>query len=276
MVADDEADIAALLAEVLTSGGHTVHTAADGRAAAEQIVRLRPDLSILDHYMPEMTGLRVAELLRADPATSSLPLLMLSAAAPPTALLYCNVVLAKPVSIKHLTTVVDELLRPARPSDPVRDLDRIRAAGVLLDLHTAATGARLAQFARELAEEVGAGMAAVSVVLMDAVALCGSYGLSGWIQEAGGTPAEWTPCTNVIREGKPLIVGDLTTHPEYAGSPLGAVTGVRSYAGIPLTDHAGHLVGTLSVMDRRPQAFAGEVVDRLRERSAEAVAKLYQ
>src|SRR3982751_5320273 len=169
MVADDEPDIATLFATVLTSAGHTVHTASDGRSALTQISRLRPDVSILDHYMPELTGLEVAQQLRTDPAAASLPLLMISAAAPPTALLYCNVVLAKPVPLGHLVGVVGELLRPAAASDPLRDLNRLHAVSSLLDTYTDSTSALLERYLAEVAAEVGAKTAAVSMVLVDAV-----------------------------------------------------------------------------------------------------------
>jgi CheY-like chemotaxis protein len=275
MVVDDEPDIVDLVENVLVRAGHTVHTAADGRQALAEIVRLRPDVCILDHYMPEVTGLEVAERLRSDPATASLKLIMLSAAAPPNALLYCNVVLAKPVPNKQLVEIVAELLRPGAPTDPLLDVNRLRAAGLLLDRHSAASGARLDGLSQGVSEQIESSAAAVNIVLVDAVAVCGAYGLSGWIREAGGMPAEWTPGTAVVRSAEPLLLDDLEDHPAYAASPLASVSGVRSYAGVPLTDRGGHTVGTLDVMDRKPHAFTAAVLDRLRERSADAVAALY-
>ena len=263
LVADDEPDITSLLGTVLSNEGHTVHTAADGRTALARITELRPDLSVLDHYMPELTGLRVAETLRADPATASLPLLMLSAAAPPTAVLHCNVVLAKPVSLQHFSTVVRELLRPPGAGDPLRDLERIHAVSAVLDAYTDQVGARLDDCVARLAEEVGAGLAAVHLMMVDAVALCGSYGVSGWVREAGGMPAEWAPCVDVIRDGAPVLIGDLRELPPFDRSPLSTVTGVRSYAGVPLADPGGRLIGTLTVMDREPHRFTAGTLDRL-------------
>ena len=271
LVADDEPDITSLLSTVLTGAGHTVHTVSDGRTALARITELRPDLSVLDHYMPEMTGLRVAETLRADPATSSLPLLMLSAAAPCTAVLHCNVVLAKPVSLQHFGAVVRDLLRPPPPSDPLRDLGRIHAVSALLDAYTEAVGARLDDLAGDLASATGAGMASVDLVMVDAVAVCGSYGLDGWIREAGGLPAEWTPCIEVVRTGEPVLIGDLRGHPPFDAMPLATVTGVRSYAGVPLVDAESRLVGTLDVMDRGPHAFTAATLDRLAASSRTAL-----
>lgn len=273
LVADDEADIASLLQTVLSAAGHEVHTARDGRTALDEIRRRRPDLSILDHYMPEMTGLDVAHTLRTDPVTSSLPLLMLSAAAPPTALLYCNVVLAKPVSLGHFTSVVNGLLSPAPTSDPLRDLDRVHAVSSLLDTYNDDTAARLRRVTAEIAAEAGAPMAAVNMVLVDAVAVYASTGLSGWIMEAGGMPADWTPCERVVRAGVPVRLDDLAADLAFAGTPLVTVSQVRSYAGVPLPDAAGHHVGTLSVWSRDPAAFTDDTLTMLTEHSA-AVAKI--
>ena len=270
MVADDEPDIVALFTSVLSSAGHTVHTASDGSTALARIAELRPDLTVLDHYMPELTGLQVAQQLRADPATSSLPLLMLSAAAPPTALLYCNVVLAKPVTLSHFSTVVHELLRPAPAGDPLRDLDRVRAVGGLLDAYTPHTGDLLDRLTAELAADTGAGMAAVGLVLVDAVAVCGAYGLGGWIAEAGGMPAEWAPCTRVVRGGAGTVIDDLRADPDLAGTPLTTVNGVRAYAGVPLADGAGRRIGAVSVMSREPGVFTPETLARLAAGSADA------
>ncbi|MEU8821367.1 response regulator [Actinoplanes sp. NPDC048796] len=273
LVADDEPDVAALFASVLSNAGHTVRTAPDGPAALELIDELRPDLSVLDHYMPGMTGLQVAQQLRADPATSSLPVLMVSASAPPTALLYCNVVLAKPVSLAHFRMVVNDLLS-REPAETLHNLERVRAAAELLDLHTERTATSLGHLAEELAAEAGAAMASVTMVLVDAVAVCGSYGLGGWIAEAGGMPAEWSPCTRVVEAGADILIDELGDDQIYAGTPLATVTKVRSYAGVPLRDAAGHIVGAVNVMDRTAAAFDAGTVEKLRARTAEARAIL--
>jgi CheY-like chemotaxis protein len=273
MVADDDPDIANLLATLLSSRGHEVHTASNGPSALALIRELEPDLSILDHYMPEMTGLEVAQRLRTDPATSAFPLLMLSAAAPPTALLFCNVVLAKPISVEPFCTAVSELLRPPPPTDPLRDLGRVQAVSSLLDIYTDDVGAQLDQVAAGVAAEAGAEMAAVGLVLIDAVALCGSYGLGGWIKEAGGMPAEWTPCTRVVRSGSPTLIADIADDPAFADTPLVTVNKVRGYAGVPVHDAASHRVGTLSVMSSDAGTFTADVLDRLAAR-VPAVTKL--
>jgi DNA-binding NtrC family response regulator len=64
LVIDDDADMRALLEETLTSAGHEVVLAADGRQGVEQF-RTRPaDLVITDLYMPNQEGLETIIQLR--------------------------------------------------------------------------------------------------------------------------------------------------------------------------------------------------------------------
>ena len=78
VIADDDVDVAAFIAYSLEVAGHSVHTALDGTAALDLARRLLPDLVVLDHGMPGMTGLEVAGALRADAATAHLLILMIS------------------------------------------------------------------------------------------------------------------------------------------------------------------------------------------------------
>src|SRR5687768_12121366 len=70
LVADDNVDAAQVLQVLLGILGHQVAVAYDGRAAVEKFLVERPQLCILDIGMPKMTGLEVAEAIRAvDPST---------------------------------------------------------------------------------------------------------------------------------------------------------------------------------------------------------------
>ncbi|HEX2173724.1 MAG TPA: response regulator [Dehalococcoidia bacterium] len=79
VVADDEADIRRLIVFTLKRRGYQVLEASAGDAALDLIRRERPDLAVLDVMMPGLTGLEVAGALGADPATRSIPIVMLSA-----------------------------------------------------------------------------------------------------------------------------------------------------------------------------------------------------
>ena len=79
VVADDEADIRRLTTFTLQRRGYTILEASAGDAALELIRRERPDLAVLDVMMPGLSGIEVAAAMAADPATASIPVVMLSA-----------------------------------------------------------------------------------------------------------------------------------------------------------------------------------------------------
>lgn len=58
--------------------GFRVAIATDGETALSTARRERPDVILLDHFMPKMTGREVLGELKRDPATSSIPVLVLS------------------------------------------------------------------------------------------------------------------------------------------------------------------------------------------------------
>jgi len=81
LVVDDEADAVELISFNLKHAGFDVITAADGAAALKSARLQAPDLILLDVMLPEVDGLEVCKLLRRDPATASVPIIMLTAKA---------------------------------------------------------------------------------------------------------------------------------------------------------------------------------------------------
>jgi two-component system, OmpR family, phosphate regulon response regulator PhoB len=79
LVVEDEPDIAALIAYQLAREGFRVETATSGPEALVAIRREVPHLVILDRMLPGISGDEVLERLRAEPATSRLPVLVLTA-----------------------------------------------------------------------------------------------------------------------------------------------------------------------------------------------------
>ena len=80
LVADDNADMRAYLSRLLNAN-FDVETVADGEQAMASINRRRPDLLLSDVMMPAMDGLSMLAVLRADPKTVTLPVILLSARA---------------------------------------------------------------------------------------------------------------------------------------------------------------------------------------------------
>ena len=79
VVADDDVDILDLVALTLERSGHVVHRARDGEEALELVKRERPDLAVLDVSMPKLDGLELTRLLREDPDTSAVRIVLLTA-----------------------------------------------------------------------------------------------------------------------------------------------------------------------------------------------------
>jgi DNA-binding response OmpR family regulator len=78
LVVEDEPNISQTLRYNLTREGYEVSEAATGTAAIELARQRHPDLILLDLMLPEMTGLEVCRVLRAEMST---PILMLTAKA---------------------------------------------------------------------------------------------------------------------------------------------------------------------------------------------------
>jgi two-component system, OmpR family, phosphate regulon response regulator PhoB len=81
LIIEDESDVADLLAMNLRKAGFNVSAAGDGAAGLQKARDNRPDFIVLDLMLPKMSGLEVCRILKADAATSQIPILMLTAKA---------------------------------------------------------------------------------------------------------------------------------------------------------------------------------------------------
>ena len=79
LVVENKPDILELLVDTLKVAGYEVSQAMDGGAALEMVRDYPPDIILLDVTVPVMDGFQVLERLRGDPATSSIPIIMMTA-----------------------------------------------------------------------------------------------------------------------------------------------------------------------------------------------------
>jgi two-component system, sensor histidine kinase and response regulator len=79
MAVDDQPANLKLLEELLNRQGYIVRSFPRGRLALEAAARNPPDLILLDINMPEMSGFKVCELLKADERLACIPVIFLSA-----------------------------------------------------------------------------------------------------------------------------------------------------------------------------------------------------
>jgi two-component system, OmpR family, phosphate regulon response regulator PhoB len=82
LIVEDERDVVDLLTlNLRKAGGFIISTAADGATGLHKARTERPGFIILDLMLPKMSGLEVCKILKSDPATRQIPIMMLTAKA---------------------------------------------------------------------------------------------------------------------------------------------------------------------------------------------------
>jgi two-component system, OmpR family, phosphate regulon response regulator PhoB len=79
LIVEDEIDVAELLAHHLRSEGFSVEIVTNGRAAFAVVKTQPPTLIVLDLMLPEISGLDLCRMIKSNPATRNVPIVMLSA-----------------------------------------------------------------------------------------------------------------------------------------------------------------------------------------------------
>lgn len=79
LIVDDQEANRLLLRDLLESQGHEVAEAVDGIEALERVADAAPDVVLLDVGMPGIDGFEVCRRLKADPATATIPVLLVTA-----------------------------------------------------------------------------------------------------------------------------------------------------------------------------------------------------
>jgi len=84
LVVDDSPDIRLLLTRVLKAAGYGVSEATDGDELQSAALSYEPDLILLDVSMPRIDGFKALALLKHDPRTKDVPVIMVTAKGHPT------------------------------------------------------------------------------------------------------------------------------------------------------------------------------------------------
>ncbi|MEW6418286.1 MAG: response regulator [Nitrospirota bacterium] len=79
IIVDDEADLVELVSYNLRKEGFVVDSASDGESALSKLRKDKYDLLVLDLMLPGIQGIELCRILRNDPKTDSLPIIMLTA-----------------------------------------------------------------------------------------------------------------------------------------------------------------------------------------------------
>jgi predicted PurR-regulated permease PerM len=175
---------------------------------------------------------------------------------------------------------------PAVPEADAARLVAVRASGAL----DARAGPIFDTMAKRAADIFDVSMALVSIIEEDNQNVRGAHGMLAAADGAsGGTtgdtvgadlnmPRSLSMCGHVVANTQTLVVPDVARDLRFAGNPALQSKGVRFYAGAPLRDAGGHVLGALCLLDTRPrsldqrevrllEAMAADVMNSLREAS---------
>ena len=130
LVVDDDESIRSLLNQELSDAGYLIEQATNGKEALERIRKNRPDLIILDVMMPEMNGFDVAAVLKNDPQTMDIPIIVLSIVQDKARGFRIGVdrYLTKPIDTAQLFAEVGALLEQGKSKKKVMVVDEDSAA----------------------------------------------------------------------------------------------------------------------------------------------------
>lgn len=104
----------------------------------------------------------------------------------------------------------------------------------------------------------------MSLVQADRQVFPGQYGLAQPWASARETPLSHSFCRHVVAAGEPMVIEDARTDPTLCGNLAVDDLGVIGYAGMPLTDANGTVLGSLCAIDTEPHACTETELTALR------------
>jgi len=136
VIVDDEEEIRELVADVLEADNFKVIKCADTDEGYKRILKSKPDLAILDVKMPQIGGIELCRLLRSDPATKNIPVIMLTVESTETDKVIglgvgADDYITKPFSNKELIARIRALLRRVSRKEESSD---IKIDGLIMNL----------------------------------------------------------------------------------------------------------------------------------------------
>ncbi len=114
LIADDDTLFSNMVKDHLEGNGHKAETAANGKILFDKAVGNPPDLILMDVRMPEMDGATAQTMLRLNPKTSAVPIIVI--AGRPEYIIENSVdiffvegVLSKPVNLAELDKMIENV-----------------------------------------------------------------------------------------------------------------------------------------------------------------------
>lgn len=138
LVLDDEPDVSELLEYKLEQAGYRVAALNDPLAFVAKVREFEPDLMVLDIMMPELNGIQLCRIARADPTMKEIPIIFLSARGEAEDRVIgletgADDYLSKPFNTNELLLRVGNMLKRTSAPSEAAGQSRIEIAGVMID-----------------------------------------------------------------------------------------------------------------------------------------------
>jgi len=158
-------------------------------------------------------------------------------------------------------------------SDPILDPARLAAlrGTALLDTLPEPAFDRLARLATRV---LGVPIALVSLVEADRQFFKSAVGLPEPWASRQETALTHSFCRHVVAQRRPVVVADARVHPVLAANLAVRDLGVIAYAGVPLVNVDGHVLGSFCAIDAQPRAWSDDDVAVLSDLGAAVVAEI--
>jgi two-component system phosphate regulon response regulator PhoB len=145
LIIEDERDLAELLAFNLKSEGYQPVIALDGISGLDTARKSLPDLVLLDLMLPGMLGIDVCRVLKQDPKTATIPVIMLTAKSEEIDQVVgfeigADDYIAKPFSTRILLLRIKAVLQRTTPPGVVSNINKIGPCTIDTDRHLVIIG----------------------------------------------------------------------------------------------------------------------------------------
>ncbi len=130
------------------------------------------------------------------------------------------------------------------------------------------------RFARLVAGALGVPAALVSLAEANRQVFPGQVGLAEPWASGRHTPLVHSLCQRVAATGSPVVLADVRQDEQARGSAAAGDLAVIAYAGMPLTDDAGRVLGSLCAIDTQPRAWSPRELARLADLAEACCAEL--
>ncbi len=182
------------------------------------------------------------------------------------------------VSLETCVDQVDAWVKRDVPAgekrQPVLDNEHDRLAALRALGLSSARSSRFDEISKQVAQSFDAPIALVSLIDEEHQVLPGAPALSQDADPARQSGRDESICGHVVAEDDILVAEDVAKDDRFADNPLVLEKGIRFYAGAPLRNSSGLVLGSLCVIDTKPREFSESDRSRLQKMADELMADL--